>query len=493
MMQKAEEKSRQYEFVYLEELVPADHELRRIETHFDFSFVREKVKHLYCLNNGRPGIDPAVLFKILFLGYLYGIRSERQLMREIEVNVAYRWFLGYGLRDSIPDHSTLSQNRRRRFKESDVYQEIFDEIVFMALKEGFVEGKLLYTDSTHLKANANRHKYTRVEATKTARSYLSELEAAIESDRSSHGKAPLKEREDKDKTGTDIPQRRESTTDPDSGYMCREGKPEGFFYLDHRTVDDRHNIITDVHVTSGNVYDTIPYLGRIDRQKERFGFDIEAVGLDAGYFTSDICHGLVERDIYGVVGYRAPAGQGIEGGFYKREYIYDKENDYYTCPMGSRLVYRTTTREGYREYGSDPAVCSVCTQRARCTRSKQMRKTITRHVWEDDKEQISAHRLTVRGKAIYKRRKETVERSFADAKQLHGYRYARFRGIKLVLEQCLMTAICQNIRKIVRIMAKQPNPPSNPFFRRTAQNLKYYWYLFSKLLTSQYGPHPLSF
>lgn len=134
MLQGHDNKQIGMEFVCIEELVPQDHLLRKIERAIDFDFIRDKVKELYCADNGRPAVDPVVLFKMLFLGYLYGVRSERQLVREIQVNVAYRWFIGYGLTDKIPDASTFSQNRRRRFTESTVYQEIFDGIVLQAMR-----------------------------------------------------------------------------------------------------------------------------------------------------------------------------------------------------------------------------------------------------------------------------------------------------------------------------------------------------------------------
>ncbi len=144
------------EFVCIEELVPQDHLLRKIDKVIDFEFIHDKVKDLYCADNGRPAVDPVVLFKMLFIGYLFGIRSERQLIREIEVNLAYRWFIGLGLRDKVPDASTFSQNRRRRFTENTIYQEIFDEIVVQAMGRKLISGRFLYTDSTHLKASANK-------------------------------------------------------------------------------------------------------------------------------------------------------------------------------------------------------------------------------------------------------------------------------------------------------------------------------------------------
>lgn len=435
------------EFVCIDELVPQDHLLRKIEAKVDFSFIHDKVKDFYCDNNGRPALDPTLMFKLLFLGYLFGVRSERQLIRDVQVNVAYRWFLGLNLTDKVPDASTLSQNRIRRFNDSDIYQQIFDEIVVQAMRRKLVGGHTLYTDSTHLKANANKNKHLKVTATAERQAYMDELDKAVAEDRRAHGKKPLA-------PPSKPPQEREikqSTTDSESGYMVRDQKPKGFFYLDHRTVDSRCNIITDVHVTAGNVHDAVPYLSRLDRQTERFGFDLQAVGVDAGYFTAAVCKGLEERKLYAVMGYRRPTHKA--GYFYKREYQYNPEQDTYTCPQGETLSYRTTNREGYRHYQSNPETCRDCPVRERCTGHQQHIKILTRHVWEDSKERINQHRLTDKGKALYARRKETVERSFADAKQLHGHRYARFRGRSKVQAQCLLSAAAQNMKKIALIAA----------------------------------------
>jgi transposase len=448
MLKKAEAQQQELELVSIEALVPEKHLLRKVEAAVDFSFIRERVKHLYCEDNGRPALDPVVLFKLLLLGYLHGVRSERQLMREVEVNVAYRWFLGLKLRDKVPDASTLSQNRRRRFAESTIYQEIFDQIVELAVKKGLASGSVLYTDSTHLKANANKNKFDVAEVGVKPAEYLQALDEAISEDRAAHGKAPLKPSDPE-------PESREikvSRTDPDSGYMVRDGKPKGFFYLDHRTVDGRHAIITDTHVTPANVHDSVPYLGRLDRQRERFGFTIRAVGVDAGYAAAAITQGLEERNIYGVIGYRTPTHR--DGYFYKREYRYDEKLDVYLCPDGQLLRYRTTNREGYRQYHSDPDQCRSCPLRQKCTQSSNHTKVVTRHVWESSRERMDQHRLSRVGKRIYKRRKETVERSFADAKQLHGHRYARMRGLKRVQQQCLLAATAQNIKKIALLLSR---------------------------------------
>src|SRR5271155_142967 len=459
MLKKPEVQQRELELVSIEALVPERHLLRKIDSAVDFGFIHERVKHLYCEDNGRPALEPVVLFKLLLLGYLYGVRSERQLMREVEVNVAYRWFLGLRLRDKVPDASTLSQNRRRRFAESTIYQEIFDAIVELAMRHKLVSGAVLYTDSTHLKANANQHRFEveRVEVKPSA--YLEELERAVDEDRVAHGKRPLKEKPAVPEASPSSKEIKVSRTARDAGYMVRDGKPKGFFYLDHRTVGGRHAIITDTHATPATVHDSVPYLGRLDRQRERFGFQICAAGVDAGYATAAITKGLEEHNIYGVIGYRTPTHR--DGYLYKREYRYDEKLDVYICPNGQLLPYRTTNREGYRQYHSDPEQCRNCPLRQKCTQSSNTTKVVTRHVWEASKERIDQHRLHKVGRRIYKRRKETVERSFADAKQLHGHRYARMRSLAKVQQQCLLATTAQNIKKIALLLSRMgPGMPS---------------------------------
>lgn len=243
-----------------------------------------------------------------------------------------------------------------------------------------------------------------------------------------------------------------STTDPDSGYMCREGKPEGFFYLDHRTVDKKCNIITDTFVTPGNVHDSTPYLSRLQRQIKIFGFQVKAVALDSGYLTAHICKSLQAREIMAVIGYRR--FHSSKGLLAKWKYRYNAEENCYICPQNQKLRYRTTNRDGYREYSSDPQICSTCPGLHECTRSKTQRKTMTRHIWEESREWVRANRLSREGKDLYQKRKETIERSFADAKQLHGLRYCRLRGRENVQEQALLTAACQNMKKIATMLAR---------------------------------------
>ncbi|BBD40189.1 truncated transposase [Aminobacter sp. Y103A] len=195
MLKRAGPEQTALEIVTLDQLVPVDHLLRKIDGVIDFSFIHDLTAPLYCADNGRPPLDPTLMFKALFIGYLFGVRSERQLVREIEVNVAYRWFLRLKLTDKVFDASTLSQNRRRRYQDETIAQAIFDRIVEQAIGAGLVDGTVLYTDSTHLKANANKGKYDLAMVAKSRADYWGELDRAIDAERALHGQKALKEQE----------------------------------------------------------------------------------------------------------------------------------------------------------------------------------------------------------------------------------------------------------------------------------------------------------
>ena len=464
-----EKKNRQtkLELVCIEQLVPEDHILRKIDKYIDFSFINKICKPYYCENNGRPAIEPEVMFKMLFIGYLFGIRSERRLVEEIKVNIAYRWFLGYGIEDKIPDASVIWQNRIRRYNGTDIPRQIFENILRQAIEHKLVDGKILYTDSTHLKANANKNKFVEETVKVEAQDYINDLNEDINEDRAKHGKKTLKfddtpknpdkeDDEDYFDDDDDTPTKtvKASTTDPESGFMHRDGKPKGFFYLDHRTVDSKCNIITDTYVTAGNVNDVKPYIDRLKYQIKTFGFKVETVGLDAGYNTSAICKILLkDLKLKAAMGKRRGCQQKGKYGKYKFKYI--PHWDVYICPERNYLEYVTTDRNGYKEYKCKNDRCANCPRKVECLSEKQKTKSLRRHVWEDYRDEVYTFTHTEEGKEIYAKRKEKIERSFAESKELHGLRYCRMRGNEKVSEQCLLTAAVQNMKKIASILWKR--------------------------------------
>jgi len=446
MLKQRREKQQQMELVIMEQMVPEDHFLRKVDRAVDFSFIYDLCAPLYCADNGRPAIDPEILFRMLLVGYLYGIKSEARLEEEINYNIAYKWFCGLDLTDKAPDATTISQNRRRRFRDNNIAEEIFNEILRQCIAKGLVGGAILYTDSTHIKAKANKHKKKQVEVAVTPKAYLSELDAQVDQEREELGKKPF-DRDDDAHKGGGSATRMQSTTDPESGQQSRDGKPNGFHYSEHRTVDSKRNVIVNVHVEAANINDVTPMPEILDEVERRLGKLPRYMGLDAGYHNAWIAHLLETKGIQGVIGYRRHTHKGAHYGKYR--FRYDPVRDEYICPEKQRLTWKTTTREGYRQYCSEGKTCRGCPRRSACFGASMSRKVVERHVWQEALERVDAFTKTYRGKRIYGWRKETIERSFAEAKENHGLRYARMLGIRNMREQCFLTAAVQNIKRLV--------------------------------------------
>jgi len=446
MLRERREKQQKLDIVILEQLVPKDHLLRRIDEAVDFSFIHELCAPLYCVDNGRPAIDPEVIFRMLIIGYLYGIKSEARLEEEINYNMAYKWFCGLELTEKAPDATTISQNRRRRFRDNNIAEEIFNEILRQCIAKGMVGGNILYTDSTHIKAKANRHKKKLVMVEETPKAYLEELDAQVDRDREVLKKKPF-DRDDDPPGGGGSVKKMQSTTDPESGQQSREGKPVGFHYSEHRTVDAKRNVIVNVHIEPANVNDTTPLPEILDEIEARLGKLPKYMGLDAGYHNAWIAHLLESKGIQGVIGYRRHTHKTETYGKYR--FKYDFDFDAYICPEHHHLYWKTTTREGYRQYFCDSKSCKQCPRRTQCFGKSMTRRMVERHVWQDFLDMADAFAKTPIGKQIYRWRKQTIERSFAEAKENHGLRFARMLGIRNMREQAFLTAAVQNIKRIV--------------------------------------------
>lgn len=465
-----------YEFVRIEDLVPQNHLLRKIQAIFDSDFIRERAAAYYA-KRGRPAIDPVVLVKMELIAYLYGIRSDRRLVEEIRVNLAYRWFLGLGLTDPVPHFTTPGKNYSRRWKDSGFFEELFDHVVKRAIDAGYIDGRMIFTDSSHLKANANKRRIAREgakdvtlediararerhlaarqaekEECESADSTEDDLWAAVNADREAHGLKPLHPQAVQRERDLSAAKITASLTDPEAAMLCREGKPDGFHYLQHRSVDGRYGFTLDVFVTSAAMTDA-QVLPKCLERVERFGLRVEQMGLDAGYNTLENLHLLAERGIQAALAHRRhPTPKGLMG---KWRFKYDPARDAYRCPAKQWLTYVTTTREGYRVYRSNRAVCATCPLLSQCTRSATKQKVIHRHLYEDLREQAREFLKTEQGQYLAQRRRETVERSFADAKELHGLRYARYRGRKRVQHQCLVSALAQNLKKLALLESRR--------------------------------------
>ena len=440
--------------VTLEDLVPQNHFLRKVESVVDFSFIYDEVRDLYCPDNGRPGIDPVVLVKYLLVGYLYGIESERRIEQEIQVNMAYRWFLGLELDERVPDHSTISQNRRRRFDGQNLYRCLFEHILRDCIGKGLVEGSLILTDSTHVKANTSRRSEFTVQVEREAAWYMERLDRYEATERERLERTdkikPKRSRSNKDKPVH--VEKTVSATDPEAGFLQRPGKPNGMHYLNHQSVDAKNGIIVDVAVTPGNVTDATPYLGRIEHMRTHLKMEIEAVAADSAYDVSLVHQELSE------VGIRmfTPTDdntQSYKSEFKKTDFSYDEKIDAFICPRGVRLPLRNLQRSEnnvYREYACKPKDCCGCPKREQCLTTSQMNRRIKVNIFEQAVKKNHEADGTKKHKAALALRQIWCEGTFAAQKARHNLKHLLRRGLEAAEDHCLLSATALNLKRMVK-------------------------------------------
>ena len=437
-----------------ETLVPQNHLVRKLDKVIDWDFIYPLVEGLYS-KYGRPSIDPVVLFKMLFINFTFGYNSMRKTCRSIETDFAYRWFLNIGIYEKVPNYSTWSQNYIRRYNDADIFDEIFMKILSVCISKGFVDTSTVFGDSTHQKANANKNKHEKKEVEIVKKIYEDRLLEEINEDRLEHGKKRLKSTEiteqmfDED-TGeliTNIKTKtiKSSTTDPESGCF-HKGEKERCFAYSHQTFCDGNGFVLAHTTVPGNTHDSVSFFDCYNLLNSRFEETIEYISLDAGYVTPAICKIIIDNEQIPIMPYKRPMTK--KGFFRKYEFVYDEAFDCYICPENKILNYSNTNKKGYREYKSKAYDCSTCINEDKCTLSFNNVKVITRHVWEDYKEVTNEYRYTEKWKEIYPRRKETVERVFADCKEHHGLRYSRFRGLKKNRHYSTIIFACHNLKRL---------------------------------------------
>ncbi|BDP73734.1 hypothetical protein EfmAA96_15190 [Enterococcus faecium] len=265
----------QFAMLTIDDLVPQDHLVRKIDAALDFEFIYPIVEATYS-DLGRPSIDPVILIKLVFIQYLFGIRSMRQTIKEVDTNVAYRWFLGYSFEEKIPHFSTFGKNYVRRFRETTVFEDIFAYILEQAVKAGFVTEDNLYLDSTHIKANANKHKFTKEMTHDEAKAYQDELEDEINRQRIEAGKRPFTLDLEKE---VKLKERKISKADPESGYYVKGEREKQFAYSAHTSCDDNGFILSTI-ITPGNIHDS-QVAFQLVKQSKRLFPEINCVVADA--------------------------------------------------------------------------------------------------------------------------------------------------------------------------------------------------------------------
>lgn len=434
-------------FIDISELVPETHLLKQIDKLVDFEFIYELAAPFYS-TKGRRSIDPVTLIKMLLIGYLYGIKSERRLVEEVQLNIAYRWFCGLDLSDNIPEHSLFSQNRRWRFHDNTLFQDIFNHIIVRCIEQGILTGEHVVSDGSFIPANVSSA--SKIEVTQTVLKstvhYLDELDKELSEQRGYRAPVPT------EKEVTVL----KSKTDPECGYIHQERK-KGLGYLTQMTVDTTNGIVIGVDCYPANRRESDIVLEHLSRIKRKTGLTIENLALDAGYDVGAVHRGLEVLEITGYVSRREFHNAAVRKGF-----TYLPTNDCFTCMKGHHLnfealVYKKTSQGYYRVYSRLRSKCKGCEYLEHCAMDRGRIRINASPFYPAF--YANMHRCgTVDYKAMKRLRAIWSEGPFAVLKREHNLKRARKRGLNRVSEECLLSALALNLKRIVKVAGDPPKP-----------------------------------
>lgn len=436
MLTKRNKRQYSTEIINIEEMIPQDHFLRVIEKYFDWDFIYEEVEKQYPMF-GRPSIDPVVLFKIHILKFLFNEDSLRRTYENLKYNNLYRWFIGYGLNEEVPDHSTYSQNYKRKFSklEKDILQTVFDKVIDLLIEQKCLDTTDIYIDSTNTKAYANKKKNHKEIINVEVKKYQKELDLEMaliklhdeelnEEEYFEEVQRIIKCNEEV-QTNEVIGQKEiiVSDTDKDAGMLYKNEK-EKMFGFNSTVISENNNYALVVDVNPSNMHDSVAFYSAFEKLLEKFtAEDIDTFLGDAAYKTPHICKILIDLGITPLFPYTR---LGYKKDYFKKyEFIYDEYNDIYICPGEKDLIPTSINKEGYLVYKADSKDCISCPLKGKCTKMKS--KQILRHVWEGYKEMVEELRHDIKNKEKYKERSSHIERLFADGKMKFGLSKTYFR------------------------------------------------------------------
>jgi len=447
-----------YEF-NLEQRIPSNHLLRKIDQFLDFDQIRTHL-HSFYSHTGRPSIDPELMIRMLMVGYCYGIRSERRLCEEVDYNLAYRWFCRLGLEDDIPDHSSFSKNRHGRYRDSDIFRYVFETVVQRCMDEGLVKGEGFAIDGSLIQADVNRQtavsKNTVIDwgpAEKQSRPVKEYLES-LDDDSSRTKPASI------------------SLTDPKARWTAARGKAQ-FAYSTNYVVDVKWGVIIDVEASPGNRVDEVDCTQTmLNRIESRHQLKPKRLMGDSAYGSAPMLEWLVnEKNIEPHIPVIDKAVR-TDGTFSRSDFIWKAEDNNYLCPAGKLLQGRQRSYKNlsspvisgnvinYRASNND---CRDCQYKLKCCPNTPSRK-VTRNVFEASRDVAREINQTERFKKKSSAERKKVEMAFAHMKRNLNFNRLRLRGIKSANDECVLMATAQNLRKLAKLCAQPPpalriNPP----------------------------------
>ncbi len=434
--------------ICLEDKVPPDHLVRRIDAVLELSWLRAELAPYYS-HTGCPSVDPELMIRMLLLGYCYSIRSDRRLCQEVDMNFAYRWFCGLGLEGRVPDHSTFSVNRHGRFRDSDILRQVFESVVRQCMAVGLVGGEGFAVDASVIEADASRFK--RVEGSEIdwtdaqrARRPVHEYLTALDGEN-----AP---------TNPDRKPKALSPTDPCSAWTKRGRHKVMFAYSLNYLIDTQEAVIVDVEATPTRISKEVDAAETmVERTEECFELKPERIAGDVAYGTGKLLGQLVARKIEPHIPVWDKAKRE-DGSLSREDFSYDKERDVYVCPQGKSL--KTTGRlHGGKTllYRSSKFDCERCSLKPRCCPTTPSRK-VPRDINEEARDYVRS----LMGTEAYRqsgRERKKIETLFGDVKRNLGLTRLRLRGLTGARDEFLLVATAQNLKRLAKLAAIPPPRP----------------------------------
>jgi len=436
-----------YEFC-LDDVVPADHLLRKIDAVLDLSWLRSELAPFYS-HTGRPSVCPELMIRMLIVGYCYSIRSERRLCSEVELNLAYRWFCRLGLEDRVPDHSTFSVNRHGRFRESDILRTVFEEVVCNCMTAGLVGAEGFAVDASVIEADASRFK--RIEGAvvewtdeERARGPIREFLTALESEN-----PPINPKQ---------PPKAMSPTDPAAAWTTRGRHKVMFGYSLNYLIDMDHSVIVDVEATPTRISKEVDATETmVERVEKRFALRPDHIAGDVAYGTGEMLGWLVKRKIDPHIPVWDKSKRE-DGTLSRADFDYDKERDRYVCPRGKTLKTTGRVFDGRTlRYRATKHDCGVCPLKPRCCPN-----TPARYLPRDINEEARDHARSLMGTEAYYLSvddRKKIETLFGEVKHILGLTRLRLRGLTGARDEFLLAANVQNLKRLIRHVGIPPPRP----------------------------------
>ena len=460
MMGRRDDGQGQFFYAFdLDKVVPPDHLVRQIEGVLDLSWVHKELAPYYS-HTGRPSIDPALMIRMLIVGYVFAIRSERRICAEVRVNLAYRWFCKLGIEDKIPDHSVFCRARHERFRESDALRRVFEGVVAMCIAAGLVGGEAFSIDASLIKADVDKKKRApgdqpvawpkAEEASHVVREYLAALDAAGNDEESGDGAGGGSSGADGSRRK---PPKEVSLTDPQATWVARPGMDPFFAYDANYLIDNkvaegtRANRTVEITITET----------MIDRAKRRFDLRPQRLAGDSVYGAVRLLKWLVDRKITPHVPVWDKSARH-DGTFSRADFVFDRQRNIYICPGGAELTSTGNIDQGHIVYyRANKSDCSACSLKPKCT-TAPMRK-VTRDLNEDVRDHVRALANTEAFQQSSRERKK-VEMRFAHMKRILRLDRLRLRGLSGAKDEVLLTATAQNLRRLAKLLCRAPPAPA---------------------------------